>query len=163
MRISGLIVFSGLVLAATNSWADDWPQWRGPNRDNRVTGFAEPKNWPKELTKKWKIAVGEGESSPVLVGDKVYTFGRQGGDEVTLCLDAMTGKDVWKEKVAVTFSAKGDAAYPGPRSTPAVGEGKIVTLGVNGSLICRDAATGKQAWKIDKGTPKFHTSTSPII
>ncbi len=143
--------------------AQDWPQWRGPNRDNHVIGFTAPKMWPKELTKKWTITVGVGEASPVLVGDKLYTFGRQGTDEVTLCLDANTGKEIWNEKYAAAFSAKGDKAYPGPRSTPAVGAGKICTLGVNGLLLCRDASSGKQVWKQDKGFPKFHTSTSPIV
>jgi outer membrane protein assembly factor BamB len=143
--------------------AQDWPQWRGPNRDNHVTGFSEPKTWPKELTKKWTVSVGVGEASPVLVGDKLYAFGRQGTDEVTVCLDAMSGKEIWKEKNAAAFVGKGDTAYPGPRSTPAVGEGKICTLGVNGLLICRDAVNGKQAWQLDKGFPRFHTSASPII
>jgi outer membrane protein assembly factor BamB len=150
-------------ISAAWAVAQDWPEWRGPSRDNKVTGFAEPKTWPKNLTKKWTVSVGIGEASPVLVGDNLYTFGRQDGDEVTLCLDANTGKEIWKEKYAAAFVAKGDKVYPGPRSTPAVGEGKICTLGVNGLLICRDAATGKQTWQHDKGFPKFHTSTSPII
>ena len=149
--------------AVNTAWAQDWPQWRGPNRDNTVTGFAEPKTWPKKLAKKWMVSSGIGESSPVLVGDKLYTFGRQDDDELTVCFDANTGKEIWKEKYAAAFSGKGDKAYPGPRSTPAVGEGMICTLGVNGLLICRDAATGKQVWQHDKGFPKFHTATSPMI
>lgn len=152
-----------LFLGAAQANAQDWPQWRGPNRDNNVTGFAEPKTWPKELSKKWTKSVGVGESSPVLVGDKLYVFGRQGDDEVTRCLDAMTGKEIWLEKYAAKFSGGGDKAYPGPRSTPAVGEGKICTLGVNGLLTCRDAVTGKELWHKDKGYPQFHTAASPII
>ena len=77
-----------MLFAASGVCADDWPQWRGPNRDNKVTGFTEPSTWPKELTQKWKVTVGLGDASPVLVGDKIYVFTRQGGDEVTLCLDA---------------------------------------------------------------------------
>src|SRR5437764_478320 len=84
-----------LLLAAGTAQAQDWPQWRGPARDNHVTGFAEPKTWPKELTKKWKVPVGIGESSPVLAGDKLYVFGRDGDDEVVRCLNAETGKEVW--------------------------------------------------------------------
>src|SRR5262245_60507516 len=77
---------------------DDWPQWRGPNRDNRVSGFTAPATWPKELTLKWKTSVGLGDASPALVGDKLYVFTRQGGDEVTTCLDAATGKVLWQDK-----------------------------------------------------------------
>jgi outer membrane protein assembly factor BamB len=151
-----------LTLISTAS-AQDWPQWRGPNRDNHVTGFTEPKTWPKELTKKWSISVGVGEASPVLVGDKLYTFGRQGGDEVLLCLDAMTGKELWKNKYAAEVVTGGANKYPGPRSTPAVGDGMVCTLGVGGILTCTTAVTGKRIWQHNKGKPKFYTATSPLI
>ncbi len=68
-----------LLLGASCVCAEDWPQWRGPNRDNKVTGFVAPSTWPKELTQKWKVNVGLGDASPVLVGDKIYVFTRQGG------------------------------------------------------------------------------------
>src|SRR5262249_45915847 len=73
----------------------DWPQWRGPNRDGKVAGFTPPKSWPASLTKKWSKAVGIGISSPALVGDRLYAFGRIGGDEVTTCLNADTGDMIW--------------------------------------------------------------------
>src|ERR1700733_4213710 len=46
------------LMLISSASAQDWPQWRGPNRDNHVSGFTEPKTWPKELTKKWTISVG---------------------------------------------------------------------------------------------------------
>jgi outer membrane protein assembly factor BamB len=143
--------------------AQDWPQWRGPNRDNHLSGFAPPRTWPKELTKKWTVAVGTGESSPVMVGDRIYVFGREGGDEVTRCLDAATGKEVWNEKYATAVVKGAAAPFPGTRSTPAVGEGKICTLGVNGIVCCRDAVTGKLLWRKDEAKPQWYTSSSPLI
>ena len=132
-----------IVLCASPAWAQDWPQWRGPNRDNHVVGFSAPKTWPKELTKKWKVSVGVGESSPALVGDRIYVFGRQGGDEVAMCLDAASGKELWRDKYAAA-AVKGPASgFPGPRSTIAVGNGKVCTLGVGGVVSCLDAANGK--------------------
>jgi outer membrane protein assembly factor BamB len=152
-----------LLIGATWSWAQDWPQWRGPNRDNHVTGFSAPKTWPKTLTEKWKVTVGIGEASPVMVGDKIYVFARQGNEEVTWCLDAASGKEIWKDKYAAE-AVKGNASgYPGTRSTPAVGEGKVCTLGVGGVVSCLDAATGKVDWRKEKGKPQFYTSSSPII
>jgi outer membrane protein assembly factor BamB len=158
-----LLVGCVLSLGASRAEAQDWPQWRGPNRDNHLVGFAEPKTWPKELTKKWKVTVGIGESSPVLVGDKLYVFARQGDQEVTWCLDAGSGKEVWNDKYkaeAVTNQASG---YPGTRSTPAVGEGKVCTLGVGGVVSCLDAASGKVVWRKEKVKTQFYTSTSPMI
>lgn len=160
----GLVTSFVLLCSGQCLWAQDWPQWRGPNRDNKVTGFAIPKEWPKELTKKWKVNVGVGESSPVLVGNKLYVFGRKGGDEVIQCLDAATGKELWKEGYATQPAAGPAAKHPGPRSTPAVGEGKICTFGVRGVLSCLDADKGKLLWtKETKAWPKFFTSASPLI
>lgn len=153
-----------MVLFANGVCAQDWPQWRGANRDNKVVGFAVPKEWPKELTKKWRVPVGLGEASPLLVGDKVYVFGRKGGDEVTLCLDAATGKELWKDKYAAQAADKAASGFPGPRSTPAVADGKVCTLGVRGVVSCLDAGTGKIVWRHETGKfPQFFTSTSPII
>jgi outer membrane protein assembly factor BamB len=160
--VSGVILFS-----ATFAFAQDWPQWRGPNRDDKVTGFTAPATWPKELTQKWKVTVGAGDSSPALVGDKLYVFSRQGDEEVTVCLDAGTGKEIWKDKYAAqAVSGPAARAHPGPRSSPAVADGKVVTLGVGGIVSCLDAATGKLLWRKDefpKVVPRFFTSVSPII
>jgi outer membrane protein assembly factor BamB len=153
-----------LLLLASSLWAQDWPKWRGPNRDNHVTGFIAPKEWPRELTKKWQVTVGTGEASPLLVGDKVYAFGRQGGDEVTSCLDAATGKLVWEDKYPAKAPDNAAKKFAGPRSTPAAGEGKVCTLGVRGVVSCFDATTGKIVWRQNTGDwPQYFTSSSPII
>jgi outer membrane protein assembly factor BamB len=156
-----------LALGAAGVGAQDWPQWRGPNRDNKVVGFKAPSTWPKELAQKWSKTVGEGVSSPVVAGGKVYVFSRQGKDEVTLCLDAESGEKIWEDKfntMLIKGAASGGGKFAGTRSTPAVGEGKVCTLGADGAVSCLDAATGKLIWRNDtKKRPMFYTSTSPII
>lgn len=154
------------LLAPSHTHAQDWPQWRGANRDAKVTGFKAPAAWPKELTQKWKVTVGEGDSSPALVGDNLYAFARQDGNEVIHCLNAATGEEIWSDKYetqgATGASARGHA---GPRASPAVGEGKIVTLGVRGVLSCYNAA-GSKLWRKDDfpgAWPQFFTASSPII
>jgi len=156
------------VLLAGFACAADWPQWRGPNRDNKVTDFKAPATWPKTLTKKWSVTISSkndgGESSPLLVNGKVYAFTRKGNEEVTLCLEADTGKEIWKDKYASNPKFTGDKSHAGPRSTPAIAQGKIVTLGVGGELSCLDAATGKQLWRKKTETvPQFNTASSPLI
>jgi outer membrane protein assembly factor BamB len=151
------------VLAAG---AADWPQWRGPNRDAKVTGFEAPKTWPKELTKKWKVEVGGGDASPSLVGDRLYVFSRKDNDEVLRCLDAGTGKEIWQDKYAAE-PATGPAGgiHAGPRASPTVAESKVVTLGASGTLSCLDAATGKVTWRNEamKEHPRFFVSSSPLV
>src|SRR5262249_6745799 len=94
--MAGALLGCAMLFSSAGVDAQDWPQWRGPNRDNKVAGFTAPATWPKELTQKWKVTVGEGLAAPALVGDKVYVFAKQGGNEVTLCLEAATGKELWK-------------------------------------------------------------------
>jgi len=100
-----------------------------------------------------------------LVGNRLYVFSRQDGNEITRCLNAADGKELWVEKYE-SLGATGPAqGFSGPRSSPAVASGKVVTLGVRGMLSCLDAATGKMLWRKDefRAWPNFHPSSSPMI
>ena len=156
-----------MVSAGLTVMAQDWPQWRGQNRDAKVTGFSAPASWPKELAQKWKVTVGSGDATPALVGDKLYVFSRQEGDEVTRCLDAGSGKELWQDKYAVDALKGPDSSqHGGPRSSPVVINGKVLTLGACGTVSCLDAANGKVLWRKNDfpgAWPRFHTAMSPLI
>jgi outer membrane protein assembly factor BamB len=155
-----------LAISASCALAQDWPQWRGVNRDAKATGFTAPKTWPKELTQKWKVTVGLGDATPALVGNKLYVFARQDADEVIRCLDTANGKELWQEKYAAQAASGPAAQHSGPRSSPAVADGKVVTIGVGGVLSCVDAVMGKLLWRKDDFSgawPKFFTASSPIV
>lgn len=156
-----------LALAAVASAlsAQDWPQWRGSNRDAKAVGFVAPTTWPKELSPKWKVTVGEGVATPALVGDRLFVFSRQDGNEVIRCLDAGSGKELWQDKYDALGATGPASGFSGPRSSPTVAESKVVTLGVRGMLSCLDAGSGKVLWRKDEfqAYPRFHPASSPLV
>jgi hypothetical protein len=90
--------------------AADWPQWRGPNRDGSVPGVTVPEKWPRTLKEEWKVLVGESVSSPVVVANRIYIHTRQKADEeIVLCLDLDTGKELWRSVYAAPYKLGGPA------------------------------------------------------
>ncbi len=155
-----------ILISTTDIYSQDWSQFRGVNRDSKVTGFKAPAAWPAELALQWKVTVGTGDATPVLVGKKLYLHTRQGAEETVLCLDAATGKEQWKYGYSAPAVTGPPSSHPGPRSTPVVTDGKIITFGVSGIVTCLDAVTGKLLWKKDDPSvpvPQFMTGMSPIV
>jgi outer membrane protein assembly factor BamB len=162
-------IFGSVVLVLCTlltASAQNWPQWRGPNRDAKVTGFKAPSTWPKELDQKWKVPIGDGASTPALVDDKLYVIGRIGDKEVVRALNAADGAEIWKDEYDAEAPRGPASAFSGPRSSPTVVDGKVITLGVHGTLTCYDAASGAKLWRKDSfggGVPRFAPSSSPIV
>jgi outer membrane protein assembly factor BamB len=171
-RVLLFVIFVSITNCAS---AQDWSQWRGPARDGAATGFVAPKVWPEQLKLKWKMPVGEGHSSPVVSGNRVYQLARVGDREFVTCLELETGKLVWQDsydvayKMSLATSVIVGKHKQGPRSTPVVMNGKLYTLGVGGVISCYDAGAGKLCWRKEfsgqyKNTaPEFGASMSPMI
>jgi outer membrane protein assembly factor BamB len=160
-----------VVMCTTDARAQEWTQWRGPNRDGVVKNFASPVTWPKGLVNKWKVPVGGGYSSPVVSGSKVYLHTRQDENEVVSCFDLKSGKTLWSKSYPAPFSKNQYAIQmgKGPNSTPVVYEGKLYTLGVTAVFSCFDAESGELKWRKDFSTQLdtsklfCGTAMSPVI
>lgn len=166
-----LVLLLALAPAPPAASPADWPQWRGPNRDGRASGFTPPQTWPKTLREQWKVTVGVGHSSPLLVGDRLYVFARAGEEEVLMGLDATSGKEIWRsaQKVAYEMNPAARDHGKGPKSTPVFSNNRVCTLGISGHLSCHDARTGKVLWRKDfsgqypNTSPLYGTAMSPVI
>jgi outer membrane protein assembly factor BamB len=156
---------ASLLAVASRLAAQDWPQWRGPNRDGLVHGVTVPEKWPKALKEEWRAPVGDGVASPVVVGGNVYVFTRQKDNEVVRCLDLADGKEKWRSEAypAPFKPGPGDAFSIGPRSTPAVVEGRVFVLGISGILSCLDAGTGRLLWRKDYQPYYNRSGNSPLV
>jgi outer membrane protein assembly factor BamB len=161
------LILHGGPASLAQSRPTDWPQWRGPNRDGAVTSFTPPRTWPDRLARKWKVDVGIGYASPVLVGNRLYLFSRRGENEVLAALDADSGKEIWQTSYPASFTISPAAARheKGPKSTPTFANGKLYTLGMTGIVTAFDAATGKQLWQkpAPRVSPLYHTGMSPLV
>lgn len=147
--------------------AEDWPQWRGPNRDGAVPSFNAPASWPGTLTELWKVDVGLGYATPLLVGERIYMFTRQGEDEVMMALEAQSGKIIWRTSYPAPFAMNPATSKhgPGPKSTPVFTDNRLFTLGMTGLVTAFDATTGRQIWQ-NPAPPvqaQFHTAMSPVV
>ena len=164
----GIVAAAGLTaVVGAQSTGPDWPQWRGPNRDGTLAVFTAPKAWPEALTRKWKIEVGTGYATPIVVGNRVYAFTRQQDNEVMRALDAGSGRVVWETTYSAPFQMNSATARhgPGPKSTPTFANGLLFTLGMSGIVTAFDAATGKQVWQkpAPPVEPTYHTAQSPLV
>jgi outer membrane protein assembly factor BamB len=163
-----VLIASLTVVNEAQQAATDVTQWRGANRDGVVTGFTAPATWPEQLTQRWKVEVGLGYATPIVVGNRVYVFSRQGEDEVMSGIDAASGKVLWRTAYPASFemSSAAKAHGPGPKSTPVFFNGRLYAIGMTGAVTAYDAATGKQLWQKPGSMPlPMYTSHafSPIV
>lgn len=159
---------SSLVLPAI---AQDWPQWRGPNRDGVATDVSLPDSCLHDLQQLWKLEVGEGHSAPVVAGGKVVVLARQGEDEVVLCLNTEDGTVIWRYSYAAPYTPRSDARPhgKGPKATPAIAGDKVYAFGVTGILSCVDLTNGDLLWqkqfsdRFERTYPLYGAANSPLI
>jgi outer membrane protein assembly factor BamB len=152
--------------AAAQNAPQDYPQWRGKTRDGSASAFAAPASWPETLKRKWKVEVGDGYATPIVVGSLVYAFTRRDGNEVLTALDAETGARRWQTGYAAPYAVTSPTAAhgAGPKATPVFHEGKLFTLGISGIVAAFDAASGRLLWRTDAPAehPYFSAASSPL-
>jgi outer membrane protein assembly factor BamB len=139
-----------LTLITATALAVDWPRWRGPAANGVIANAV----WKPEslATSKvlWRANVGNGHSAVTIQGDRAYTMGtsetKAGGEtsyqEVVFCLDANTGKEIWRYAYPCLRRQ-----WPGPGSTPVLDGGFLYVMARGGEVFCFDAKDGRVIWK----------------
>ena len=134
-----------MLLGCSRPLAEDWPQWRGPNRDGTTVETAWSHLWRGEPKRVWKAAVGVGFSSIAVANGLVYTQGQTGSSNVLWCLDAESGAVRWQHGHPENIQAH--QFEGGPTSTPLVADGKVYVASRSGLVQCLDAGSGGLIWK----------------
>ncbi|MDE0042821.1 MAG: PQQ-like beta-propeller repeat protein [Candidatus Poribacteria bacterium] len=159
-----------IAVYATENEANslEWHQWRGPNRDGISPETGLLKRWSDDgPTELWRIPLGEGFSGVSISNGRAYTMFVKSEDEIVICLEAASGKEIWRYLDDYRFENRqgGD----GPRSTPTVDGNRVYVLSAYGRLVALDALNGKELWSHDftkafsSNMPRHGFSTSPII
>ena len=164
-----VVLLTILSVAVGTALAADWPQWRGPNRDNvcRETGLLQewPEDGPELL---WEISgLGPGYSAVSISDGVLYTMGDRQADgekaQFVYAYDVDTQKELWATEV-------GPPHNDGPRSTPTVTDGFVYAIGTNGNVVCIVAETGRLVWTKNLLTdlsgaanPNWKFSESPLV
>jgi len=166
-----LASFMSLLAGGQVALGADWPNYRGPNHD----GISSETDWQSQWGDSgpavlWKGSVGIGFSTFAIANGRAYTMGNTGGNnstDIVFCLDAETGKEIWKHSYPCPLEPK--SYEGGTLSTPTVDSGRVYTLSKMGDLFCLDAATGKVLWQkqLNKEMgfelPTWHFASSPLI
>ena len=138
---------SGRIDLATTT-PNDFPQFLGPSRDNRIANVRLDTDWEKSPPKLlWKQPIGEGWAGFAVVGDHAVTIQQREGEEWTTCHELLTGKIVWKN--AISGRHTNVLGGIGPRSTPTIDAGKVYVMHAIGTLRCLDGGDGKTLWEHD--------------
>jgi outer membrane protein assembly factor BamB len=137
---------AGLAVAS----AEDWPQWRGPQRTgvSHETGLL--KEWPQPGPPlEWlKHEIGSGYAAPVVVGERIYILANEGlDDEYVQALSTRDGARLWRTRLGKVGNPNQQPKFPGARSTPTVDGQWIYALGSDGDLACVEAAAGEIRWR----------------
>lgn len=131
---------------ATTSSSGAWPQFRGPDRENRSSDTGLMDEWPSggpPLAYKVERGLGVGYSSVALAGDLILTMGSRGDDEYVIALNASSGDEAWSTRTGRT---RRDGQGDGPRGTPTIDGDRVYALGANGDLVCLNLEDGRKIW-----------------
>lgn len=169
-RIAILLTLA--ATATTSSQAElSWPQWRGSDRTATVRAGQLPSAWPAAFNRAWAVTVGEGYSSPVVGGGRVFIHSRKDPQEVVTAIDVQTGAVKWQHSYASAINKNQYAVKmgKGPNATPLLDGGRLFTFGASGQVHAFDAASGKVLWskdfsaRVDTSKLFCGTAASPII
>jgi outer membrane protein assembly factor BamB len=136
-------------LFITSARAEDWAQWRGPNRDGKSADTGLLKEWPKDGPPlAWRIdTLGGGYSAPSIAAGRIFGMGNRGEEEVVWALSEKDGSEIWVTPLGPAFRQQASQGKEGPACTPTVDDGRLYVEGLAGNVACLQVKDGKIVWQ----------------
>lgn len=166
------LAIAGCCSFTTSAWAEDWPQWRGPNRDGKSADTGLLKEWTKDGPPlAWKIkGLGGGYSAPSIAAGRIFGMSNRGDDEVTWALSEKDGKELWVTRLGPAFKQPGwPQGKEGPACTPTVDGELLYVEGMGGEVACLQVKDGKILWQhsltrdFGGSVPTWSYRESPLV
>ena len=150
-RVATALLTAGCLLHAGHAVAQDWLQWGGPDGDFKVDAGPLADSWPADGPKQlWKRPLGEGYSSILYQGGRLFTMYRDGDDEIVISVDAGTGETRWQQRDRPELWRDMTHHFGrGPNATPLLTGGRLLAIGVSGRMRCLDPDSGELMWRHD--------------
>lgn len=155
-----LVLGVALACSQSSSLAADWPTYRGPLGNGQSPEKIQ-KSWPTGGPRVlWRVPSKGGFSSFVVAGGKAACLELRDVDgvvqEALVLRDADTGKEQWVRALGTMKindggdqGADGNKGGDGPRSTPALGGGRVYAVSAKLVVVCCDATSGRELWRRD--------------
>ena len=149
--------------------AGSWPGFRGVNRDG-VSHEEVPlaRSWPGSGPEVlWSLKVGRGHGGPVVHRGRVYLLDYDVAKkaDALLCLSLADGKEIYRRWYPNPISTQ----HGYSRTSPAVTDKYVVTLGPSCHVMCLDADSGEYRWGMDlvgrygATVPEWYAGQCPLI
>lgn len=165
---SSVLAVLALAGGLAKASASDWPEWRGPNRDDHSPDKGLLKEWPADGPKqRWLYKdAGLGYAGYSIAGGTLFTMGLRGDREFLIALDADKGVEKWATPVGEKYeNGWGD----GPRMTPTVDGNRVYAVGGRGTVICANTTDGSVTWSksfvkdLGGNLPGWGYTASPLV
>lgn len=145
LALAAAVALAPILSSAASAEPDDWPQWRGPNRNGQSAETGLLREWPQGGPPlAWRSSgLGSGYSSMAVSGNRILTLGDSDGSQYAVAVSREDGSPLWKTRVGPPWQDQ----YGGPRSTPTTDGDRVYVLGTEGDLLCMNVSDGEVRWR----------------
>ena len=171
MKTKVMLTSIVLMIVASSSVAEDWPQWQGPNRDGKSADTGLLKEWPKDGPPlAWRVdKLGGGDSAPAIAAGRIFVMSNRGDDEVVWALSEKDGSEIWVTPLGPAFQQRPSQGREGPACTPTVDGERLYVEGLDGDVACLQVKDGKIIWQrsltddFGGSVPRWSYRESPLV
>ncbi|MGB7324320.1 MAG: malectin domain-containing carbohydrate-binding protein, partial [Rubripirellula sp.] len=160
-----------LLVFSPSLFAEDWPQWQGPDRNaiSQESGLLQ--QWPESGPPlAWRVdGLGGGDSAPAVAGGSLFGMSNRDGQEIVWARSEKDGKEIWASPLGDAIDQQVPQSKEGPGCTPSIDGNRLYAIGMSGRVACLNTEDGKIVWQkslIDDfgGTPPmWNFRESPLV